>query len=154
MQRAIDRGGLRGIHVAPLGIGPMTLRQHRRGSRSTLSLPYLGGTLDWTFAQIQWWAAPLVIAMFSQKGGVGKSTLVRGLATFAVGARWKTKVADLDLEQKTVMVWDTTRSRHGLKPALDVQAFDDVRSALDNAGRISGGASRRLTFRTPAGATD
>ena len=44
-------------------------------------------------------------------------------------------------------VWDTTRSRHGLKPALDVQAFDDVRSAvedakdcdlltLDSAGRI------------------
>ena len=100
---------------------------------------------------------PLVIAMISQKGGVGKSTLVRGLATFAVGARWKTKVADLDLEQKTVVVWDTTRSRHGLKPALDVQAFDDVRSAvedakdcdlliLDNAGRISGGATEASHF--------
>jgi chromosome partitioning protein len=41
----------------------------------------------------------LVIAFISQKGGVGKSTLARGLATFASQQGLKTKIADLDLQQ-------------------------------------------------------
>jgi chromosome partitioning protein len=47
---------------------------------------------------------PLVVAFISQKGGVGKSTLARGLATFAIANGAKTKVADLDLQQRTAIV--------------------------------------------------
>jgi chromosome partitioning protein len=95
---------------------------------------------------------PLVVAFISQKGGVGKSTLARGLATFAVANGSKTKVADLDLQQRTAIVWETTRARHGVKPAVDVQPFDTVKDAfsaakssdlliLDIAGKIADGAS-------------
>ena len=76
---------------------------------------------------------PLVVAFISQKGGVGKSTLARGLATFAVANGSKTKVADLDLQQRTAIVWETTRVRHGVKPVVDVQAFDTIKEALSAA---------------------
>ena len=76
---------------------------------------------------------PLVVAFISQKGGVGKSTLARGLATFAVANGSKTKVADRDLQQRTAIVWETTRARHGVKPVVDVQAFDTIKEALSAA---------------------
>jgi chromosome partitioning protein len=42
---------------------------------------------------------PVVVAFVSQKGGVGKSTLARALATFAVAHGLRTKLADLDVQQ-------------------------------------------------------
>jgi len=76
---------------------------------------------------------PVVVAFVSQKGGVGKSTLARGLATFAASANLKTKLADLDLQQKTASVWEHARSRHAVKPALEVEAFTDLQQALQSA---------------------
>jgi chromosome partitioning protein len=77
--------------------------------------------------------APLVIAFVSQKGGVGKSTLARALLTFAFGAGMKVRCADLDLQQKTALVWQTVRERHGVAPALEVHAFSSPKDALANA---------------------
>jgi chromosome partitioning protein len=76
---------------------------------------------------------PVVVTFVSQKGGVGKSTLARGLATFAASANLKTKLADLDLQQKTVSVWEHARSQHAVKPALEVDAFTDLQQALESA---------------------
>jgi chromosome partitioning protein len=95
---------------------------------------------------------PLVVAFVSQKGGVGKSTLARGLGTFAVNKGLKTTIADLDKQQQTTIVWETTRARHDLKPLMDVRSFRSVADAvssaktsdlliLDMAGKITDGAT-------------
>lgn len=90
---------------------------------------------------------PVVVAFVSQKGGVGKSTLARALATFAAAHGLSTKLADLDAQQKTVTVWKHNRAGHRLAPAIDVEAFDAAKAAvaaakhcdlliLDTAGKI------------------
>jgi len=76
---------------------------------------------------------PVVVAFVSQKGGVGKSTLARALATFAVSHGLKTKVADLDVQQKTVTVWENNRAGHRLAPAIDVEAFQAAKAAVAGA---------------------
>ena len=73
---------------------------------------------------------PVVVAFVSQKGGVGKSTLARALATFAVAHGLRTKLADLDVAQKTVTVWENNRAGHGLAPAIDVEAFPAAKAAV------------------------
>ena len=89
-----------------------------------------------------------VVAFISQKGGVGKSTLARALATSAVRAGLAVKTVDLDSEQATITVWAQTRDRYGVSPAISVDAFRLVKQALasthgeelviiDTAGGIS-----------------
>jgi chromosome partitioning protein len=78
---------------------------------------------------------PLVIAFVSQKGGVGKSTLARGLATYAIKQGLGVKLADLDHQQKTTVVWNTTRERHEVKPAVEVEAYAGIKEALRSAAR-------------------
>jgi chromosome partitioning protein len=95
---------------------------------------------------------PVVVAFVSQKGGVGKSTLARALATFAVAHGLRTKLADLDVQQKTVTVWEHNRAGHRLAPAIDVEAFDAAKAAvaaakhcdlliMDTAGKIVEGTT-------------
>ncbi|MBO0742131.1 MAG: ParA family protein [Hyphomicrobiaceae bacterium] len=71
-----------------------------------------------------------MVAFVSQKGGVGKSTLARALATFAATHGLKTKLADLDVQQKTITVWENNRAGHRLTPAIDVEAFNAVKAAV------------------------
>jgi len=89
-----------------------------------------------------------VVAFISQKGGVGKSTLARALATSAVRAGLAVKTVDLDSEQATITVWAQARDRYGVSPAISVDAFRLVKQALasthgeefviiDTAGGIS-----------------
>jgi chromosome partitioning protein len=100
---------------------------------------------------------PLVVAFVSQKGGVGKSTLARGFATYAAGKDLKVKIADLDLQQKSIIVWGGTRARQQVKPILDVQAFDSAKEAvasgakhdvviLDTAGKITDGVTEASQY--------
>lgn len=49
-----------------------------------------------------------VVAFLSQKGGAGKSTLVRALACEASKGGLSVKVADLDTQQGTVTNWHIT----------------------------------------------
>src|SRR4029078_8129085 len=73
---------------------------------------------------------PVVIAFVSQKGGVGKSTLARALAVEATRAGSKVKLADLDPLQRTLVLWDKTRRRNNVAPAIEVVAVDDFRKTI------------------------
>ncbi|WP_344840358.1 P-loop NTPase, partial [Actinocorallia longicatena] len=46
-----------------------------------------------------------IIGVVSQKGGVGKSTISRAVATTYAAAGWNVKVADLDINQAFCFSW-------------------------------------------------
>lgn len=71
-----------------------------------------------------------VIAFVSQKGGVGKSTLARGLAREAAQGGMSVKLADLDTQQGTSIDWHRTRLDSGIEPAISAEAFNTAARAL------------------------
>lgn len=72
-----------------------------------------------------------VVAFVSQKGGVGKSTLARGLAREAAAGGLRVVLADLDVQQGTSVDWNKRRWSRGLTPAITVTAFDMAAQALE-----------------------
>jgi len=90
-----------------------------------------------------------VVAFVSQKGGVGKSTLARALATSAVRAGLAVKTVDLDSEQATITVWAQTRDRYGVSPSITVDAFRFVKHAL-----ASTDGEEFVIIDTPGGISD
>ena len=72
----------------------------------------------------------LKIAVLSQKGGVGKSTLVRALATEYARNDWSVKVADMDLKQKTTTEWNCARMEAQISPTIAVEPFANVANVL------------------------
>ena len=74
----------------------------------------------------------LKIGVLSQKGGVGKSTLVRALAVEYARNDWSVKVADMDLKQKTTTDWNCIRMENEFSPALAVEPFSKVSDVLKN----------------------
>lgn len=72
----------------------------------------------------------IVIALVSQKGGVGKSTLSRALAREAAANGLNVKVADLDIQQGTTVDWHRLRLSTGINPSLSVEAFATAAQAL------------------------
>lgn len=72
----------------------------------------------------------LKIGILSQKGGVGKSTLVRALAVEYARNDWLVKIADMDLKQKTMTEWNCIRMENKVSPSLAVEPFAKVRDAL------------------------
>ena len=68
-----------------------------------------------------------VIALISQKGGVGKSTLSRALATEATKKKIKTLLADCDHQQKTSFEWTQWRKENKITPAITSQVFNSVK---------------------------
>src|SRR4029453_15981999 len=62
----------------------------------------------------------MVVAFVSQKGGVGKSTLARALATSSVKAGLAVKTVDLDPDQATMTMWAQTRDRYNVSPSVKV----------------------------------
>jgi chromosome partitioning protein len=50
-----------------------------------------------------------VVAMVSQKGGVGKSTLARLLAREFAAQEWNVKIGDLDISQGASFQWRARR---------------------------------------------
>lgn len=72
----------------------------------------------------------IVIACLSQKGGVGKSTLCRLIATGYAQAGWSVKIADFNLKQKTSTDWAAIRMEAGIKPEVQAEAFSNVTVAL------------------------
>lgn len=71
-----------------------------------------------------------VIALISQKGGVGKSTIARALAREGAANGLSVKLADLDTQQGTAVDWHRTRLDAGINPAFSVEAFASATQAL------------------------
>lgn len=74
-----------------------------------------------------------IIGVVSQKGGVGKSTISRAIATTYAKAGWNVKVADLDINQSTSFTWLQRRLLAGIEPEVAVEPFGGVAQALRTA---------------------
>jgi chromosome partitioning protein len=73
----------------------------------------------------------VVVAFVSQKGGVGKSTLARALAREAAAGGLSVKVADMDVQQGTLVNWQRRRLAAGREPSVSVESFRNAGSALN-----------------------
>ena len=72
---------------------------------------------------------PIVVAIISQKGGVGKSTLARALGALSTAAGLHVMLADLDPLQRTVVLWNEARKQNNIEPVLAVNAFAQAEEA-------------------------
>lgn len=75
------------------------------------------------------------IGIVGQKGGVGKSTIVRLLATEFARNEWDTLVADMDISQQTVGKWNLRRKQNEVEPELAVEPFATMSQALRRDGK-------------------
>lgn len=66
----------------------------------------------------------------SQKGGVGKSTLARAIASFFAGKGKNVKIADMDINQSTTYKWQQRRLQSEIKPDISVECFGSVSQAI------------------------
>lgn len=75
----------------------------------------------------------LVIGVVSQKGGVGKSTISRLIASQYASNEWEVKIADMDLAQGTSTNWNRRRMHNQITPVVAVEQFMTVADALKSA---------------------
>ena len=78
---------------------------------------------------------PVIVSFLSQKGGVGKSTLARGLAAVAAHMM-RVRLADLDPQQASVVEWERTRERNDAGPSCDVVAYESASEAIAQSGDV------------------
>jgi chromosome partitioning protein len=71
-----------------------------------------------------------IVGFISQKGGVGKSTLARGLSREAAASGLNVKLADLDTQQGTSVDWYRRRLDSGANPVFSVESFKTASQAL------------------------
>jgi chromosome partitioning protein len=71
-----------------------------------------------------------IVGFVSQKGGVGKSTLARGVAREAAAGGLSVKIADLDVQQGTSVNWYRRRLEIGIEPVFSVESFKTAAQAL------------------------
>lgn len=72
----------------------------------------------------------LRVAIQSQKGGVGKSTICRALASAYAKADWRVLIADMDIHQTTSRNWHQRRLQENIEPVIDVQTFGTTAQAM------------------------
>jgi chromosome partitioning protein len=72
----------------------------------------------------------IIVAIASQKGGVGKSTLARLVAREYANAGWTVKIADLDISQGTSFNWQGRRLQSAVQPVVPVERFGSVEHAV------------------------
>jgi len=70
--------------------------------------------------------ASMTIGVVSQKGGVGKSTLSRVIATEFARNEWEVQIADMDTSQSTVTNWNSDRLKNELEPRVYVQGYSKI----------------------------
>ena len=75
----------------------------------------------------------LIIGVISQKGGVGKSTISRLIASQYASNEWDVKIADMDLAQGTSTNWNRRRLHNEVTPTVAVEQFMTVADALKSA---------------------
>lgn len=71
-----------------------------------------------------------IVGFISQKGGVGKSTLARGLSREAANGGLNVKLADLDTQQGTSVDWYRRRLENGVLPVFSVESFKTAAQAI------------------------
>ena len=71
-----------------------------------------------------------IVGFISQKGGVGKSTLARGLSREAAYNGLNVKLADLDTQQGTSVDWYRRRLDAGAEPVFSVESFKSASQAI------------------------
>ncbi len=76
-----------------------------------------------------------IVALVSQKGGVGKSTLARAIGREATRSGLEVKIADLDTQQGTATDWYRLRLNAKIEPAVPVELFRTAQQALAVAER-------------------
>ena len=74
----------------------------------------------------------VVVALVSQKGGVGKSTLARSLAALCARGGLTVKLADLDTKQQTAVKWAEVRAQTQPRDPVDVKSYSTVSEALED----------------------
>jgi chromosome partitioning protein len=77
-----------------------------------------------------------IIGFVSQKGGVGKSTLARGIGREAAAGGLSVKIADLDVQQGTSVNWHRRRLEGGIEPTFSVESFKTAAQALKLASQF------------------
>ena len=70
------------------------------------------------------------LGVVSQKGGVGKSTIARAVASAYAAAQWNVKIADLDISQGTSFTWLQRRLQSDIEPVVAVEVFGTADQAL------------------------
>ena len=71
-----------------------------------------------------------IVALVSQKGGVGKSTLARAVGREATRSGLEVKIADLDTQQGTATDWYRVRLNAKIEPMVPVELFRTAQQAL------------------------
>lgn len=72
----------------------------------------------------------MFISVLSQKGGVCKSTIVRGLAVECINSGLDVAVADMDCTQLSCLRWAERREDSGISPAVPVVSCNKTPDAL------------------------
>ena len=73
----------------------------------------------------------IVVGVVSQKGGVGKSSIVRALSREGSNAGLNVKIADLDTQQSTSMNWVRRRLEAEIEPAIRSEQFKTISQAME-----------------------
>jgi len=71
-----------------------------------------------------------ILALVSQKGGVGKSTLAFSVAREYAQHDWSVLIADMDPKQGTTTEWNSVRLANEIEPYINVQQFPSVPHVL------------------------
>lgn len=74
---------------------------------------------------------PYILGCVSQKGGVGKSTIARGVAVALTRQGYRVRLADLDTAQGTSVEWYRRRLNGGGEPLASVEYYKTAREALE-----------------------
>lgn len=74
-----------------------------------------------------------IIAVCSQKGGPGKSTLARAVAVAFAKGDWSVKIADTDTKQGSTVAWHQRRLDNNIQPVIAVESFGSIQRALKTA---------------------
>lgn len=76
----------------------------------------------------------MLIAVVSQKGGVGKSSISRTLSVEFTRAGWNTLLADVDSSQKTSNRWaEKRRNSSGITPKITTEVFSMAALAIERS---------------------
>lgn len=74
-----------------------------------------------------------IVAVISQKGGVGKSSIARGLGREVAAGGLTVKIGDLDVQQGTSAEWYRRRLAANIAPIVEVQTYGAAKQALEQA---------------------